>query len=123
MGVRLVGGANDREGRVEFYYSGNWGTVCDDAWAVNDAHVVCRMLGHGSATSAPCCAFFGQGTGQIILDNVNCAGTESLLSQCGHNGYLSHNCAHTEDASAVCSAGIPIIYMIIITIIYIFKTT
>jgi len=100
--VRLVGGANDNEGRVEILHDGVWGTVCDDSWGIEDARVVCRQLGLGDALAAPCCADNGQGAGQIWMDNVNCQGNEANLEDCGHNGWGSHNCAHSEDASVVC---------------------
>lgn len=44
LGIRLTGG-NQNSGRVEVFFFGKWGTVCDDYFDNNAAKVVCRMLG------------------------------------------------------------------------------
>ena len=103
--VRLVSGPTIYEGRVEVYHNGTWGTVCDDGWDLNDAQVVCNELGYGYATAAEHRAFYGPGSGQIWLDNVNCFGNESTIRNCSHNGWGSHDCSHGEDASVKCTAG------------------
>ena len=43
--IRLQGGTNQYEGRVEICNNNAWGTVCDDSWNDFDARVVCRQLG------------------------------------------------------------------------------
>ena len=102
--MRLVGGRWPGEGRVEIYYRGSWGTVCDDGWDINDARVVCRQLGYPSAVSAPHWARFGQGSGKIWLDDVQCQGNESSIVNCWHSSWGVHDCGHQEDASVVCSS-------------------
>ena len=89
---------------MEIFYNGNWGTVCDDSRDIKDARVVCRQLVFTDAISAPHQARFGFGIGKIWLDDVRCSGNESLLVNCSHHGWGSHNCGHSEDASVICSS-------------------
>ncbi|XP_068519891.1 deleted in malignant brain tumors 1 protein-like isoform X1 [Anas acuta] len=106
--LRLVNGSNSCIGRVEVLHDQKWGTVCDDTWDINDAAVVCRELGCGTAMSAPGSAHFGQGSDPIWLDNVHCVGTESTFAECGLKSWGEHNCGHSEDAGVVCSGTNPL---------------
>ncbi|NXL67013.1 DMBT1 protein, partial [Chordeiles acutipennis] len=90
-------------GRLEVLWKQQWGTVCDDSWDLSDAMVVCRQLDCGEALLAPSSAHFGQGSGQIWLDDMNCTGTEADLSSCRTRPWGEHNCNHGEDAGVVCS--------------------
>ena len=105
MQLRLVGGGvnNKTEGRVEVLHEGQWGTICDDSWDMNDAIVICRQLGFPVAIRKSSRAEFGQGVDPIWLDNVQCTGNEQSVAQCFHNGWGDHNCRHTEDAGVVCA--------------------
>ena len=89
-------------GRVEVYYGGTWGTVCDDDWDIKDANVVCRQLGFSRASSAPGSAKYGQGSDPTWMDDVKCNGNEGSLFDCAHAGWGTENCSHREDASVEC---------------------
>lgn len=43
--IRLLGGVNPRQGRVEICYYNQWGTVCDDGFGAPEASVICQQLG------------------------------------------------------------------------------
>ncbi|XP_017290303.1 HHIP-like protein 1 [Kryptolebias marmoratus] len=108
--ARLVGDERGDRGRVEIYVNGEWGTVCDDLWSTTNAEVVCRQLGFRHALKAARNAEFGEGRGlQILLDDVQCKGSESDLLSCAHAGVGRHNCAHSEDAGVICGNSHPVV--------------
>ena len=106
--VRLIEGEADNSGKVQFCRSGRWGIVCLDFWDNNDATVACRQLGynvegervHGSNQNHPIfhafTILYTDGNVQVIavslsanflvsLDQIDCKGNESMLSQCPHS--------------------------------------
>ncbi|NXC13036.1 NETR protein, partial [Corythaeola cristata] len=90
------------EGRVEVYHDGKWGTICDDQWDDRDAEVVCRQLGLSGNPKALSWAHYGQGSGPILLDEVECSGNELSLDQCKKSDWGQQNCDHIEDAGVSC---------------------
>ena len=87
---------------MEVYHNGEWGTVCDDGWDTADATVVCRQLGFYSSVRAYGSAYYGQGTGPILLNRLSCFGNESSLFKCGVLNVGTKNCTHSDDATVQC---------------------
>ena len=91
---------------MEVYHNGEWGTVCGDGWDLNDAQIVCNELYLGNANAAPIGAFYGQGSGRIWLDNVECVGIERTIGNCSHRGWgILCYCSHSKDAGVKCRSG------------------
>ncbi|XP_064860519.1 lysyl oxidase homolog 3B-like isoform X3 [Oncorhynchus nerka] len=100
---RLVGyPRKHNEGRIEVFYKGEWGTICDDDFSLSNANVLCRQLGFVSATGWTHSAKYGKGLGKIWLDNVQCNGGEKSIELCKSRGWGNSDCTHDEDAGVVC---------------------
>ncbi|XP_032319854.1 CD5 antigen-like isoform X1 [Camelus ferus] len=102
--VRLVGGPHRCEGRVEVQRNGEWGTVCDDGWDMNDVAVVCRELGCGAAIWTPSGVIYkplADEDQKVLIQDVNCTGVEENLIQCEQDEDV-YSCSHNEDAGAKC---------------------
>ena len=56
--LRLMGGSNMFEGRVELCWNETWGTICDGFWSTNDANVACRQLGFLDTGNVSLCMLF-----------------------------------------------------------------
>ncbi|XP_077419545.1 lysyl oxidase homolog 3B isoform X2 [Vanacampus margaritifer] len=101
--VRLAGfPRKHNEGRVELFYKGEWGTVCDDDFSISNANVLCRQLGFVEASGWTHSAKYGKGQGKIWLDNVQCGGGERSIGACKSRGWGNSDCTHDEDAGVVC---------------------
>ncbi|PVD37785.1 hypothetical protein C0Q70_00386 [Pomacea canaliculata] len=61
-----------------------------------------QQLGYGDG-KAVMQAGFGQGSGKIWMDNLECKGTETRLQDCTSSGFGEHNCWHSEDAGVICT--------------------
>ncbi|XP_059704130.1 deleted in malignant brain tumors 1 protein-like [Haemorhous mexicanus] len=99
--VRLVGSPGRCAGRVEVYSGGSWSSVCGEGWELQDAAVVCRELGCGTALEAPGWARFGAGTGPLWPYSPDCSGSEGSLWDCGRTE--RRECGSGGGAGAVCS--------------------
>ena len=98
-----INGDTPSTGRVEVFYNGQWGTVCDDKWDINDALVVCKQLGFPKAVRAYSGATHGQGSGPVWISDLECSGSESNLYACKHSGCGNNHCTHSGDVSVQCS--------------------
>ncbi|XP_033752445.1 deleted in malignant brain tumors 1 protein-like isoform X2 [Pecten maximus] len=103
--VRMVDGDKENSGRVEIRYRGEWGVICDDKWDINDARVVCHMLGYNDANRATHMSEFGSGNGNFLLDDVGCVGNETTIEDCPKPRWKEHNCKKYEVAGVECNSG------------------
>lgn len=101
--VKLSGGTNSCEGRVEFYDKGQWGTVCSEAWDVNDATVVCQQLDCGKVHKITSQDEYGHGTAITWSEQIECGGSESNLAQCPQRPFRDKTCNTTSIAGVVCT--------------------
>ena len=101
-------GSSASEGFVEVLASnGTWGGICDDAWDINDATVICQMLGYPSAVWAGNGweIYPGYNSDDFVLDDLYCTGNEKSIFDCRRNGLSEwqENCNHNEIAGVRCA--------------------
>ena len=101
--VRLVGGDSPNEGRIEIKaFDYGWGGICDDGFGIVDANVVCKEAGFPlGAKEAVLHSKFGSGD-EILLDELDCKGSEDTLLECKFNPWKEHDCSAKEYAGVVC---------------------
>ncbi len=80
---------------MEVKFQGQWGSVCQLEWDINDAKVVCRQLGYDVSvtTNIDVIPTLTSG-GTILLYNVECSGHENNLAKCSHQPWGQSSCRH-----------------------------
>jgi hypothetical protein len=102
LSVELVGGASASGGRVKITFNNTVGSICGDGWDMNDATVICKMLGYQEARAA--ISHFGGGSdANIWLTNVDCTGKEGSLKSCNHSGWGNNVCRRNHHAGVICA--------------------
>ena len=72
-------------------------------WWVGMGRIRCCLYYLG-AQSYKKGTYYGQGSGEILLDDVVCTETESSLLHCQHPGVHNHNCRHSKDIGIKCAS-------------------
>ncbi|EDV22998.1 uncharacterized protein TRIADDRAFT_681, partial [Trichoplax adhaerens] len=99
--LRLVRGSNNRTGRLEIFHNKRWGAICDDGFNDINAHVACKQLGFVSFEWYHCCSVYGIDE-FLWMENITCYGNESMLANCSHSPWGSHDCSGYETMSLKC---------------------
>ena len=79
---------------------GEWGTVCDNNWNLNEANLVCQQLGYSGAWTA----YYQPGEGLVKVEEPQCTGEEPTLLDCWTAQTIGGNslCSHGRDVAVEC---------------------
>ena len=104
--LRLADGRSDNNGRLEVFYNGAWGGVCDDHFKSTGAPVACKQMGYDGGSRDMTRRPLPAGM-DFLLDDTKCTGSEATLAACPHRGWGVHNCSAREAVSVTCT-GTPV---------------
>ncbi len=106
--IRVTGGpGHGMEGRLQVFYSGSWGEVCDDFWFTSphnkyNPDIACQQMGYKGGVSLGYDVYPAP-TDTFILDDVRCNGTETRLANCPRADWGVENCWAPEAVALRCN--------------------
>ncbi|XP_071947874.1 carboxypeptidase D-like [Antedon mediterranea] len=106
--IRLKGGRIPREGRLEVYHDGQWGTVCKKQFSTVTAASICRQLGYPGVyqmLSKQKQARRGMRTNvpeKVWLGELSCDLTDETIDDCSHDVWGKTDCKHSYDVGLLC---------------------
>lgn len=104
--VNLLGG-NAHAGSVQVtFHNGTKRSICQDGWDLNDANVVCEMMGFDGAINIPDGSLlYSQNSTISPMSTFSCTGDEGSIQNCHYNATL--DCGAAEDAAVNCCLNAP----------------
>lgn len=104
-GIILLDGDAPNKGRVEMLYNNIIGTICDDHFGNQAADVTCNMIGYRFGGIVNRRSAYGPGDNNILLDDVQCTGSEPRITSCNHGQWLVTDCSQEEIVGVTCFQG------------------
>ncbi|XP_053387314.1 scavenger receptor cysteine-rich type 1 protein M130-like [Mercenaria mercenaria] len=101
--IRLANGIGLYDGRVELLMNGTWGTICSTSFSWDETRAICYILYGTTSYEAYFTSSYsyGEGTGPVHIDNLDCKGTVTDINECAYS--LDVSCAdHSRDVAVVC---------------------
>ena len=93
---------------MQVQHNGTWGAICGSpasGWDINDAHVICRMLGYKAAVNY-IYWIEGKTSTKMLMTDVKCSGKEKSIAECPHRGWWNvpswTGCSYKTLAGVVC---------------------
>ncbi|XP_068958306.1 scavenger receptor cysteine-rich type 1 protein M130-like [Petaurus breviceps papuanus] len=103
MQPRLSGGDFPCSGRVEVKHGGSWVSVCGPDLPLQTGSVLCRELQCGTLVSVLPASHFGEGSGQVLPEELRCQGNESHITLCPTAPIHSRQCGSDRTIGVICS--------------------
>ncbi|KAM4637016.1 scavenger receptor cysteine-rich type 1 protein M130-like [Discoglossus pictus] len=102
--LRLVDGFDDCEGRLEVYYNGSWGSVCNNKMDRDIVSVICRQLNCGSTGIQESMYAYGVAPSNSFfwVDHIECRKRDETLWQCPSSSWTPNSCTIREVAEIKC---------------------
>ncbi|KAH9500139.1 hypothetical protein Btru_077291 [Bulinus truncatus] len=102
--IRLVGGENEFEGRLEVEINGQWGTVCKDGWIEENSLLVCQQLGLALNRDYPLARLRTRAPDStpVHMNWVSCDETDVDFTKCRAVNDDAVTCSHDKDVYIKC---------------------
>ena len=102
LGSKYISPNGYVRGRVEIWYSGSWGTICNRGWSRSDGLVSCQQMGYAGMDYRGLISTISGGTGSVHAQNLYCSSSYEWITQCFSR--WGSTCGHSQDVGVYCES-------------------